>query len=744
VPLDEGGAGGDSDRGERPIAGTETNSYSTAGPLAERLQRERRRAVQAEGRLAEIELILRREVERSNGEGISASALRAMLESVQVRVASLEDEVRASERQLLDLASAQRNTRGDVSSDGDDLAFGLEQSRQELRAAVESRRVGLPELARQRVEFEVELDRLQSLLTYRDSVCDGLAEELEQGTRFAAEVTARLTDLSRGRVAPARRPATQDARVVTLRRTLESEQAQLRQATRALEAARAELKIAQRGVSEIDDRRSREIEELRQALKNVEAERDRLHQAIDAAGTTAANERKRLETALDRERVGRGQANEALRQLESRLSDLERHQAMSSDDREQELRSRLVDHERELHRTEAERVRLAERVSLLQAALSSKEAELRRVGAGTPDRRAKGKVVPLAPARAPVGAARPSAPAENPPETVDLIRQRESDLARLSERWRELQDAYRDAVAEFGEVRAKRDRLLQNLDKEAGAGADPSVDRPPVLAVRPPTAAPRAAANDGDTWIVQESFSPCRMLVHIDDDDQRGEALRQLGDGLGLRYVAGGHVEVAPGTDLLVAANLLSEGADALEALVELARDEPGVRAVLYGARAGAGEIFAVVDVFPPPLDPKACATYLLATHPRLRRVLTVGESLDAMSRLREILGQSRCSTAVAFDARQATDLISLVRPEYVLVDLALPDGAGLDLLVDLGRRTDPPIHLGATWSRPLTAGAVPAAMAARLGAVAFDPARLVAAVTAAVRSARPRTGSDL
>jgi hypothetical protein len=100
VPLDEGGAGGDSDRGERPIAGTETNSYSTAGPLAERLQRERRRAVQAEGRLAEIELILRREVERSNGEGISASALRAMLESVQVRVASLEDEVRASERQF--------------------------------------------------------------------------------------------------------------------------------------------------------------------------------------------------------------------------------------------------------------------------------------------------------------------------------------------------------------------------------------------------------------------------------------------------------------------------------------------------------------------------------------------------------------------------------------------------------------------------------------------------------------------
>jgi len=727
-----------------PSAGSEAAVPALAGPLAERLQRERRRAVHAEGRLAEIELLLRREVELSNGEGISAAALRTLLESVQVRVASLEDEVRASERQLLDIASTRRNALGDASADGDDLAFGLEQSRQELRDAVESRRLGLPELARQRVEFEVELDRLQSLLTYRDSVCDGLAEELEQGTRFAAEVTARLADLSRGRVAPTRRPAPQDARVATLKRTLETEQAQLRQATRALEAARAELKIAQRGVADIDDRRSRDIEALRQEHILVEAERDRLRTEVETATTQAVSERRRLEAALDRERAGRTQALEAVRDLEARLADLERQQALSRPDREEELRSRLVEREEELERVEAERVALAERVSLLQAALSSKEAELRR--AGPQERRPRGKVVPLEADR---GADRSMVPAvDKSGESTDLIQQRERDLARLSARWGELQDAYREAVAEFDEVRAKRDRLLQNLSKDAGP-ALPLADPGPPIASPPPTpGAPRLTpaapmVGDEDSWVVQESASRRRVLVHIEDDEQRRDALRQLGVSHGLEYSAGVDVEFPRGAELVVVANLLSERVDALATVAELARAVPAMRAVLYGARGVAGKVFATTDVFSAPFDPKACASYLMTAHPRLRRVLTVGESLDAMSRLRELLGQSRCSTAVAFDARQANDLMSLVRPEYVLIDLALPDGAGFDLLADLGRR-DPPLFLGATWSHAPVAGEQRAGFAARTGGAPLDWTTVGEAVATAVRARRPAPSADL
>src|SRR5690606_33661889 len=96
---------------------------------------------------------------------------------------------------------------GATNAGADDHGFGLQAAREEMRDAAEKRRSGLPELARQRIEFELELDRLQSLLVQRDSVCDGLTTEIEQGTRFAAEATSHLAELSRGRVAAPRRPS---------------------------------------------------------------------------------------------------------------------------------------------------------------------------------------------------------------------------------------------------------------------------------------------------------------------------------------------------------------------------------------------------------------------------------------------------------------------------------------------------------------------------------------------------------
>lgn len=119
-------------------------SYAPSVPMPERLERERRRAVRAEGRLAEIELRLRRELERANGEGVSRHALETLLDGVQRRVISLEDEVRASERELMDLVATHRKSLGAMAADDEDLAFGLEESRRELREEVQSERAGLP------------------------------------------------------------------------------------------------------------------------------------------------------------------------------------------------------------------------------------------------------------------------------------------------------------------------------------------------------------------------------------------------------------------------------------------------------------------------------------------------------------------------------------------------------------------------------------------------------------------------
>jgi CheY-like chemotaxis protein len=179
----------------------------------------------------------------------------------------------------------------------------------------------------------------------------------------------------------------------------------------------------------------------------------------------------------------------------------------------------------------------------------------------------------------------------------------------------------------------------------------------------------------------------------------------------------------------LVAANLLAETLETPDLLAEIARDVRAIRAVLYAAAGRHGRVFGTGDVFPAPFDPKICAPYLLATYKRLRRVMTVGDSLDNMSQLRELLAQSRCSTAVAFDPRQAFDLISLVRPEYVLIDLSMPAGGGFELLVDLSKRSDPAPNVGLTWSRPLDAATVRSELGKRCGHENFDPVRLASQI---------------
>ncbi len=761
-------------RREEPRNGDaqESPSESSAGfapavPMTDRLERERRRAVRAEGRLAEIEMRLRDEIERGGANGIKASALQSLLASVQRRVSSLEDEVRASEREMMGLVSHHRKSLGTMAADNEDLAFGLEESRRELRDAVYSDRAGLPELTRRRVEFEVELDRLQSLLNYRDSVCDGLAEELEQGTRVTAEVTARLADLSRGRVAPARKLATPDARVATLRRNLESEQVQLRQSRRALEAARAELKIAQRGIAEAENKSAEKVNPLKAQVAELEIERSKLQEALDAAKAGAKIDRGRFDQNLERERTARVQASEAVRNLERKLADLESQLSISGEERQDQLRVALSERETELEQTEAERIRLAERVSLLQAALSSKDAELRRLAAGQTGPRSKGRVVSLVRDRLADGGESQAEAADKDRETADLIRQRQRDLDKLSRRWGELQEAYHDAVAEFDDVRAKRDRLLRKLgpgagkadqpeggignDLDAGKASAPDAVDPgqpkrsePPLAAPPepslvkPDQRPVSTGEDGDSWVVQESAHRRVVLAQIDDDPRRSELVSRVAAEHDVRHVLGDDVEVPHGAELLVAVNLLVEGVEISPVLSELSRDEGALKAVLYAASDRMGRVFGKVDVFPSPFDPKTCAPYLLATYSRLRRVMTVGDSIDRMSQVRELLGQSRCSTAVAFDPRQAFDLISLVRPEYVLIDLSLPGGGGFDLLSELSQHTDPPLGLGVTWSGPVDGEELRAEVAKRCAHDDLDLSQLAASVGAMLRPAPP------
>jgi CheY-like chemotaxis protein len=153
----------------------------------------------------------------------------------------------------------------------------------------------------------------------------------------------------------------------------------------------------------------------------------------------------------------------------------------------------------------------------------------------------------------------------------------------------------------------------------------------------------------------------------------------------------------------LLVVNLGREAATALAMLGEPQKwGLDRARAFTY-CDTGGGFILGMVDFFPHPFSVDTCAAQL-SRRGTLRRLLAVSDDVDATSSLREVLGRLGCSTATAFDARQATDLLPLIKPDVVLVDLSMPRGEGLRSVSRLG--ADPAtakVSVAMFWSRPVS-----------------------------------------
>ena len=691
-----------------PATGSEPRSPTDMPALRARLDRERRRAVRAESRLAEVELALRRAINAGNGDGVPVGELRAVLDSVDMRLAALEDEIKAGESELTFLEEAQRMGRSALANSGEDIKSAVEEARRDLSEAIRRERGGLPELARQRMEFEVEMDRLQSLLSYRDNVCEGLAEELQNGTRVTADVIGKLADLSRGRVASVRRPPTVDARVAALRRDLEAEQARLQQTRRALEAARAEANAARQAASEAEKSATEQLNAVGRERLEREREHTRLYaeleQSLAQARAAEAEGRRKVQA----EAAERHAAQIRLEALASEHAGLREQLALGAGEREKALRARLDVCEARFEETESERVRLAERLSLLQAALAAKEAAEKRREAGAPvvDLRAKRRVLslvhnrpPAAPGDAPGAESEGDEPAAPPAET---LHEREKEIDRLSQRWRELQEAYKGALSEFEDMRRKRDNLLLRMNPPSGPAPPSDVSPPPDAGLPPaPPLLPPAPPV-----LPRGSEARPLCLVQLDEEGERSDAIRLLArDESGIAYAWGRDPEVPPRVQPVLVVNLMAEDFDPLARIASLAGAARAIDSFTYCARGAHGFIVGPVEYFPAPFEPEICAQRLLLRPRASRRVLAVGEAIETLSSLREILGRARCSTAVAFDGSQALELAPLVRPDFVLVDLSLPAGDALRVLRAL--RAGPrgrEISFGAMWSRPVGA----------------------------------------
>jgi CheY-like chemotaxis protein len=84
------------------------------------------------------------------------------------------------------------------------------------------------------------------------------------------------------------------------------------------------------------------------------------------------------------------------------------------------------------------------------------------------------------------------------------------------------------------------------------------------------------------------------------------------------------------------------------------------------------------------PLDPEAVLVALGAGAGRGTKVVTIGTDVDALMSLRQIFARQGLSVSMAWDVKQAADLLGMIHPELVVVDLEQPPRVGYGIVARL------------------------------------------------------------
>jgi CheY-like chemotaxis protein len=98
------------------------------------------------------------------------------------------------------------------------------------------------------------------------------------------------------------------------------------------------------------------------------------------------------------------------------------------------------------------------------------------------------------------------------------------------------------------------------------------------------------------------------------------------------------------------------------------------------------------IEILQPPLDPEHVLERLGPHLERRRRVLAVGADGPAILALRQALARVGLAVSIAWDTKQAVELLELMRPEIVIVDLGLPPRGGHPLVTALAGAIDRPL----------------------------------------------------
>src|SRR6266403_1079986 len=226
-----------------------------------------------------------------------------------------------------------------------------------------------------------------------------------------------------------------------------------------------------------------------------------------------------------------------------------------------------------------------------------------------------------------------------------------------------------------GEPEAERATNVEAEDPPAPAAAELAPSESPPAPAAPPTPAapPRPRVHGARRLVIVLDVDPVWEGAVIDGTEV---TVVKPGSDVFARFVG-----VTP-TRLVV--NLAAPGALAAMGALRAA----GVSGRFWGCLASPASDKALplgmIEPATRPLDPDAVLLVLSGYAPRGTRIVTAGADGDTLMSLRHALTRQGLSVSMAWDAKQAVDLLEAVRPEVVVLDLELPPRHGYELVVRL------------------------------------------------------------
>jgi len=638
--------------------GSPAASAATAGLVAARdrlLAEHERLAAELAARTGEVERL---------GSALDAAAadrarLTAELEGarrVADQVTPLTAALAEAERARARLAEALGGAAAERSEQARGVA-ALEAARTEAQQQSEGARAELA--AARQVAAEAAAAAAASLAEQRRQV-----ERLEARLAEAEAAAARRVEAARERERAHQRAAEELRATLAHERRLREER---EAAERSASDGRAELERAHAAADEAARAHaaaSADVEATRIALAQtthvIEALEDEAARAqseilrLEAELTGAAGERTRLEDTLAEARARVDEARERDGRLEREIARLRRElDQTAAVGRERVAESAGLG--AQLESLAAERDRLRETVAGLEAERDRQAAEAAaRAGLDEALARERAERGRLAAALAEAEAARGALEAAHARQAAEAA----ARVATLERELEHLATARPPVETPVEEARGETDGApMQVVTVGAGPGAG---GRP-----RPGSGALRVVVLDGDAaW---ESGGTAGNDVVV----------LAPGENLAARVT-----EIAPAR---VVVNLAARGA--LGALHSLRAS--GCTASFWGCvatpAADRGVALGTIEASRCPLDPEAIVATLGSHVGRGTRVLTAGTDVDALMSLRQALARLGASVSMAWDGKQAGDLLTVVQPEVVVVDLGLTRRDGYLIAARLG-----------------------------------------------------------